>query len=160
MSVLVTGGAGYIGSHTVAEFIAKGEDVIVLDNLQKGHRDAVLGGTFYQGDIRDAEVLDRVFSNHDIEAVIHFAADSLVGESVQEPLKYYDNNLITAQRLLVGMVKHGVKKIVFSSTAATYGEPESIPIEEADLKVPTNPYGETKLAIENMLRWCETGVWD
>jgi len=155
MSILVTGGAGYIGSHTVAEFIAKNEDVIVLDNLQKGHRDAVLAGTFYQGDIRDSEVLDRVFSSHDIEAVIHFAADSLVGESVQDPLKYYDNNLITAQRLLVGMVKYGVKKIVFSSTAATYGEPERIPIEETDLKVPTNPYGETKLAIENMLKWCD-----
>ncbi|TGE33592.1 UDP-glucose 4-epimerase GalE [Desulfosporosinus sp. Sb-LF] len=155
MTILVTGGAGYIGSHTVAEFIAKGEEVIVLDNLEKGHCDAVLSKIFYQGDIRDSDLLDRVFSNHDIEAVIHFAADSLVGESVQEPLKYYDNNLITAQRLMMGMVKHGVKKIVFSSTAATYGEPESIPIKETDRKEPTNPYGETKLAIENMLRWCD-----
>ena len=154
MTVLVTGGAGYIGSHTVAEFIAKGEEVIVLDNLQKGHRDAVLAKTFYQGDIRDAEFLDRVFSSHDIEAVIHFAADSLVGESVQKPLKYYDNNLITAQRLLVSMEKHGVRKLVFSSTAATYGEPKRIPIRETDPKEPTNPYGETKLAIENMLKWC------
>jgi len=155
MAVLVTGGAGYIGSHTVAEFITQGEEVIVLDNLQKGHREAVLGGTFYQGDIRDSEVLDRVFSSHDIEAVIHFAADSLVGESVQDPLKYYDNNLITAQRLLVGMEKYGVDKIVFSSSAATYGEPESIPIRETDRKEPTNPYGETKLAIENMLKWSD-----
>ncbi|HBW34930.1 UDP-glucose 4-epimerase GalE [Desulfosporosinus sp. BICA1-9] len=155
MAVLVTGGAGYIGSHTVAEFMAKGEEVIVLDNLQKGHREAVLTETFYQGDIRDTELLERVFINHDIEAVIHFAADSLVGESVQEPLKYYDNNLITAQRLLVCMVKYGVRKIVFSSTAATYGEPENIPIRETDRKEPTNPYGETKLAIETMLRWCE-----
>jgi len=155
MSVLITGGAGYIGSHTVAEFLAKGEEVVVLDNLQKGHRDAVLGGTFYLGDIRDSEVLDRVFSSHDIEAVIHFAADSLVGESVQDPLKYYDNNLITAQRLLVGMEKYGIDKIVFSSTAATYGEPESIPIRETDRKEPTNPYGETKLAIENMLKWSD-----
>ncbi|HZK52804.1 MAG TPA: UDP-glucose 4-epimerase GalE [Desulfosporosinus sp.] len=154
MAVLVTGGAGYIGSHTVAEFMAQGEEVIVLDNLQKGHRDAVLAKTFYQGDIRDEKLLDRVFSNHDIEAVVHFAADSLVGESVQIPLQYYDNNLITAQRLLVGMEKHGVKKIVFSSTAATYGEPKSIPILETDPKEPTNPYGETKLAIENMLKWC------
>lgn len=154
MAVLITGGAGYIGSHTVAEFMAQGEEVIVLDNLQKGHRDAVLAKIFYQGDIRDAELLDKVFSSHDIEAVVHFAADSLVGESVQIPLQYYDNNLITAQRLLVGMEKHGVKKIVFSSTAATYGEPKSIPILETDLKEPTNPYGETKLAIENMLKWC------
>ena len=155
MAVLVTGGAGYIGSHTVAEFMAKGEEVIVLDNLQKGHRDAVLSEIFYQGDIRDSALLEKVFSNHNIEAVIHFAADSLVGESVQEPLKYYDNNLITAQRLLVCMVKYRVEKIVFSSTAATYGEPESIPIRETDRKEPTNPYGETKLAIETMLKWCE-----
>lgn len=155
MAVLITGGAGYIGSHTVAEFIDKGEEVIVLDNLQKGHRDAVLSKIFYQADIRDSDSLEKVFTNHDIEAVIHFAADSLVGESVQEPLKYYDNNLITAQRLLVCMVKYGVKKVVFSSTAATYGEPESIPIRESDRKEPTNPYGETKLAIERMLRWCE-----
>lgn len=154
MAVLVTGGAGYIGSHTVAEFMAQGEEVIVLDNLQKGHSDAVLAKNFYQGDIRDAALLDRVFSSHDIEAVVHFAADSLVGESVQIPLQYYDNNLITAQRLLVGMEKHGVKKIVFSSTAATYGEPKSIPILETDPKEPTNPYGETKLAIEKMLKWC------
>lgn len=155
MAILVTGGAGYIGSHTVVEFIAKGEEVIVLDNLQKGHRAAVLAGTFYQGDIRDAQVLDKVFSSHDIEAVIHFAADSLVGESVQDPLKYYDNNLITAQNLLAGMHNYGVKKIVFSSSAATYGEPESIPIREMDRKAPTSPYGETKLAIETMLRWCD-----
>src|SRR5680860_1323984 len=155
MAILVTGGAGYIGSHTVAKLMDKGEEVIVLDNLQKGHRDAVLAKTFYQGDIREAEILDRVFSRHDIEAVIHFAADSLVGESVQKPLKYYDNNLITAQRLLVGMEKHGVKKIVFSSTAATYGEPKQIPIRETDPTEPTNPYGETKLAIENMLQWCD-----
>lgn len=155
MSILVTGGAGYIGSHTVAEFISKGEDVIVLDNLQKGHREAVLAKTFYQGDLRDSELLSTIFSKHSIEAVIHFAADSLVGESVQDPLKYYDNNLIAAQRLVTSMMKHGVKKIVFSSTAATYGEPENIPIREADRKEPTNPYGETKLAIENMLKWCD-----
>ncbi|WP_088226958.1 UDP-glucose 4-epimerase GalE [Desulfosporosinus sp. FKB] len=155
MSILVTGGAGYIGSHTVVEFLAKGEEVIVLDNLQKGHREAVMTGKFYEGDIRDQQLLDRVFSENKVEAVIHFAADSLVGESVQDPLKYYDNNVITAQNLLAGMVKHGVKRIVFSSTAATYGEPESIPIRETDRKEPTNPYGETKLAIEKMLKWCD-----
>ncbi|MGC7872953.1 UDP-glucose 4-epimerase GalE [Desulfosporosinus sp. SYSU MS00001] len=155
MSILVTGGAGYIGSHTVVEFLAKGEEVIVLDNLQKGHREAVMTGKFYEGDIRDQQLLDRVFSENKVEAVIHFAADSLVGESVQDPLKYYDNNVITAQNLLAGMVKHGVKRIVFSSTAAAYGEPESIPICETDRKEPTNPYGETKLAIEKMLKWCD-----
>ncbi|WP_088188218.1 UDP-glucose 4-epimerase GalE [Desulfosporosinus sp. FKA] len=155
MSILVTGGAGYIGSHTVVEFLAKGEEVIVLDNLQKGHREAVMTGKFYEGDIRDQQLLDRVFSENKVEAVIHFAADSLVGESVQDPLKYYDNNVITAQNLLAGMVKHGVKRIVFSSTAAAYGEPESIPIRETDRKEPTNPYGETKLAIEKMLKWCD-----
>jgi UDP-glucose 4-epimerase len=155
MAILVTGGAGYIGSHTVVEFIAQGEEVIILDNLQKGHREAVMAGTFYEGDIRDTQLLDRVFTENKIEAVIHFAADSLVGESVQDPLKYYDNNVITAQNLLAGMVKHGVRKIVFSSTAATYGEPESIPIYEQDRKEPTNPYGETKLVIEKMLKWCD-----
>lgn len=154
MTVLVTGGAGYIGSHTVAELLSRGEEVVVLDNLQKGHCQAVLAKTFYEGDIRDPEMLDRIFMKHNIEAVIHFAADSLVGESVQEPLKYYDNNVITAQRLLTKMNQYGVRKIVFSSTAATYGEPKSIPIKESDPTEPTNPYGETKLAIEKMLKWC------
>lgn len=155
MSVLVTGGAGYIGSHTVAELLAQGEEVVVLDNLQKGHAAAVLAETFYQGDIRDSEVLDRIFQNHKIEAVIHFAADSLVGESVQEPLKYYDNNLVAAHRLLAKMQEYAVRKIVFSSTAATYGEPKRIPIREEDPTEPTSPYGETKLAIEKMLKWSD-----
>lgn len=155
MSVLVTGGAGYIGSHTVAELLASGEDVIVLDNLQKGHSGAVLADTFYQGDIRDPQLLDQIFTRHDIDAVVHFAADSLVGESVQDPLKYYDNNVVAAQRLLSKMKEHNVKRIVFSSTAATYGEPKRIPIQETDPAEPTNPYGETKLAIEKMLKWCD-----
>ena len=155
MAVLVTGGAGYIGSHTVAELLAQGEEVIILDNLHKGHAQAVLAKTFYQGDIRNQELLDQIFRSHDIEAVIHFAADSLVGESVLEPLKYYDNNVIAAQRLLGKMQEYSVKKIVFSSTAATYGEPQSVPIKETDPAEPTNPYGETKLAIEKMLKWCD-----
>jgi UDP-glucose 4-epimerase len=155
MAVLVTGGAGYIGSHAVIELMQQGEEVIVLDNLQKGHSRAVLAETFYQGDIRDAGVLDRIFQNHEIEAVIHFAADSLVGESVTDPLKYYDNNVVAAQCLLAKMKEYGVKKIVFSSTAATYGEPERVPIRETDPTEPTNPYGETKLAIEKMLKWCD-----
>jgi UDP-glucose 4-epimerase len=155
MSILITGGAGYIGSHTVAEFLSHGEDVVVLDNLQTGHRGAVLAQTYYQGDIRDTELLARIFSAHEIEAVIHFAASSLVGESVMEPLKYYDNNVVAAQRLLSAMKEHGVRKIVFSSTAATYGEPKRVPIEEDDPTNPTSPYGETKLAIEKMLKWCD-----
>ncbi|GIM46766.1 UDP-glucose 4-epimerase GalE [Collibacillus ludicampi] len=155
MAVLVTGGAGYIGSHAVVELLAQGEEVIVLDNLQKGHRRAVMAETFYQGDVRDAELLEKIFTTHDVEAVIHFAADSLVGESVYEPLKYYDNNVVAAQRLLTKMKEHGVNKIVFSSTAATYGEPKHVPIRETDPTEPTNPYGETKLAIEKMLKWCD-----
>jgi len=155
MAILVTGGAGYIGSHTVAELLARQEEVIVLDSLYKGHRQAVLGGTFYEGDIRDDEVLERIFSTHKIEAVVHFAADSLVGESVQDPLKYYDNNVVAAHRLLTKMQKYGVKKIVFSSTAATYGEPEAVPITEEMATRPQSPYGETKLAIERMLHWCD-----
>ena len=156
MSILVTGGAGYIGSHMVAELLEKREDIVVVDNLQKGHRKAVLGGKFYQGDIRDGEFMDRVFTENSIEAVIHFAADSLVGESVTMPLKYYYNNIYGTQCLLEKMKAYDVKYIVFSSTAATYGEPENIPILESDRTLPTNPYGETKLAIEKMLKWCDT----
>lgn len=155
MAILVTGGAGYIGSHTVSELTAHGEDVIVLDNLQKGHRQAVSHVVFYHGDIRDPEVTDRIFTENKVETVIHFAADSLVGESVTDPLKYYDNNVITAQRLLAQMNKYHINKIVFSSTAAVYGEPVHIPINENDPMLPTNPYGETKLAIEKMLQYCD-----
>ncbi len=156
MAILVCGGAGYIGSHAVAELVTKGESVVVLDNLQKGHKEAIWqGATFYKGDLRDDKVLDSVFTENKIDAVIHFAADSLVGESVVEPLKYYENNVCSAIVLLKAMNKHGVNKIVFSSTAATYGEPESVPIVETDKTFPTNPYGETKLAVEKMLKWAE-----
>ena len=156
MAILVCGGAGYIGSHTVSELMDKGEDVIVVDNLQTGHGRAVVEGVrFYVGDLRDEAFLDDVFTNHKIEAVVHFAADSLVGKSVENPLAYYDNNLYGTLCLLRTMVKHNVKKIVFSSTAATYGEAKNFPILEDDPTEPTNPYGETKLAIENMLRWTE-----
>ena len=155
MSILVCGGAGYIGSHTVAELLERNKDVIVLDNLQKGHEEAILGGKFYKGDLRDEAFLDTVFKENDIEAVIDFAADSLVGESVQEPFKYYNNNVISTLRLLEKMNQYNVKKIVFSSTAATYGEPENIPILETDRTFPTNPYGETKLAVEKILKWAD-----
>ncbi|RWZ58540.1 UDP-glucose 4-epimerase GalE [Halobacillus fulvus] len=156
MTVLVCGGAGYIGSHAVAQLLDQGEDVIVVDNKQKGHRDAVLdGASFYEGDLRDGDFLDQVFTENDITSVLHFAADSLVGESVEKPLVYYDNNVYGANCLLKAMVKHGVKRIVFSSTAAVYGEPDQVPIQETDRTEPGNPYGETKLAIEKMLKWTE-----
>lgn len=156
MAILVCGGAGYIGSHAVAELLNRGEEVVVVDNLQKGHKQAVLtGAKFYEGDLRDKNFLTNVFQENEIEAVMHFAADSLVGESVQDPLKYYDNNVYGAVCLLDIMNKFDVKKIVFSSTAATYGEPKNIPILETDPTEPTNPYGETKLAIEKMLKWAD-----
>lgn len=154
MSILVCGGAGYIGSHTVYSLIDAGEKVVIVDNLQTGHRAAInRAAKFYEGDIRDAETLAKIFSENEIEAVIHFAANSLVGESVQNPLKYFNNNVYGMQILLEGMVKFGVDKIVFSSTAATYGEPEKIPIAESDATAPTNPYGESKLIMEKMMHW-------
>lgn len=155
MSILVCGGAGYIGSHMVAYLLEKGKDVVVLDNLQKGHKEAVLCEKFYKGDLRDRAVLDKVFTENNIEAVIDFAADSLVGESVTEPIKYFENNIGGTLSLVGAMKDHGVKNIVFSSTAATYGEPENIPILESDKTFPTNPYGESKLAVEKILKWCD-----
>src|SRR5690554_5931895 len=119
MAILITGGAGYIGSHTVRHFLDKNEDVIVVDNLQSGHRKAVSVDHFYEIDLRDKKALDKVFKAHDIEAVIHFAANSLVGESMEKPLEYYDNNVYGMMCLLEVMKENGVKKIVFSSTAAT-----------------------------------------
>ena len=154
MAVLVCGGAGYIGSHAVHVLIEKGEEVIIVDNLQTGHRAALHPkAKFYEGDIRDAAVLDKIFTENDIEAVIHFAANSLVGESMEKPLLYFNNNVYGMQVLLEGMVKHGVDKIVFSSTAATYGEPKRVPIHEDDETCPTNTYGETKLTMEKMMKW-------
>ena len=156
MAILITGGAGYIGSHTARALHEQGEEIVVFDSLQTGHRQAVPAGVpFYQGDLREAGALEPVFENHSISAVVHFAAFSLVGESVTEPLKYYNNNVHGTECLLTALRDHGVKAIVFSSTAATYGEPENIPILETDRTLPTNPYGETKLAIEKMLRWCD-----
>lgn len=154
MAVLVLGGAGYIGSHTVYELIECGEDVVIADNLQTGHLEAVHPkARFYKGDIRDKEFLDKLFKDENIDSVIHFAANSLVGESMVDPLKYYDNNLYGTMVLLKSMVENGIDKIVFSSTAATYGEPESIPILESDRTEPTNTYGETKLSMEKMFKW-------
>ena len=154
MAILVLGGAGYIGSHTVYELIDAGRDVVVADNLQTGFRAAVHPkARFYQLDIRDKGALDTLFQAEHIEGVIHFAASSQVGESMVDPLKYYDNNLYGTMVLLRSMVEHGVDKIVFSSTAATYGEPERVPILESDRTVPTNCYGNTKLSMEQMMGW-------
>lgn len=156
MSILVCGGAGYIGSHMVAELLEQGKEVVVLDNLEKGHKDALLGGKLYVGDLRDRAILDKVFNENKIEAVIDFAAYSLVGESMEEPLKYFNNNVYGTINLLEAMKDHGVKYIVFSSTAATYGEPENLPILEEDKTIPTNAYGESKLLVEKILRWCDS----
>ena len=154
MAILVLGGAGYIGSHTALELVKAGNEVVIADNLVTGYRKASPeGAKFYEGDLRDSDFLDNLFHQEKIDAVIHFAAYSLVGESVTNPLKYYDNNLYGTKVLLEAMVKNNVGKIVFSSTAATYGEPENIPILESDRTCPTNPYGETKLAMEKMFKW-------
>jgi UDP-glucose 4-epimerase len=155
MSILVTGGAGYIGSHTVMYLKERGEDVIVLDNLQKGHRAALSDVKLYQGNLQDESLLDEIFTSNQVDSVIHFAANSLVGESVEKPLEYYENNVIGSYHLIKKMVEHKVLKIVFSSTAATYGNPVRVPIMEEDPTVPTNPYGDTKLAIEKMLQWAD-----
>ena len=155
MKILVLGGAGYIGSHTVYELIDAGHEVVIVDNLVTGFKEAVHPeAKFYEGDIRDKAFLDSVFEQEKIDGVIHFAASSQVGESMVHPLKYYSNNLCGTEVLLESMVEHGIDKIVFSSTAATYGEPESIPILESDRTNPTNCYGETKLAMEKMFKWC------
>ena len=155
-TILVAGGAGYIGSHMVALLIEKGYDVVVVDDLCTGHWQAVKGGAKLRvGDVKARGFLDRVFSEFSIDGVINFAAFSLVGESVTAPLKYYDNNVGGAVSMLTAMKNHGVDKIVFSSTAATYGEPEKQPIEETDRTDPTNPYGASKLAIEGLLKWSD-----
>lgn len=154
MAILVLGGAGYIGSHTVYELINNDKDVVIIDNLETGYSEAVHPkARFYKGDIRDKQFLNSVFAKEKIEAVIHFAANSLVGESMTNPLKYYDNNLCGTKVLLEAMVENNIDKIVFSSTAATYGEPENIPILETDRTEPTNTYGETKLSMEKMFKW-------
>ncbi len=151
--ILVCGGAGYIGSHTTHELVERGFETIVFDNLQSGHRAAVHPkAAFFEGDVRDGAALDAVMAGG-VDEVIHFAADSLVGESVENPLKYYDNNVHGMEVLLKAMVRNGVRRIVFSSTAAVYGEPARVPILESDPTVPANPYGETKLVMEKMMRW-------
>ena len=154
MKILVTGGAGYIGSVVTEELIKDGHDVVVYDSLYKGHRDAISpGAEFVQADLADTATLTSTLQSRSVEAVIHMAADSLVGESYQDPAKYYRNNVVNGLSLLEAMRQSSVKRLVFSSTAATYGEPEIQPITEDAANAPTNPYGETKLAFEHALRW-------
>ncbi|MBI3654752.1 MAG: UDP-glucose 4-epimerase GalE [Acidobacteria bacterium] len=156
MKILVAGGAGYIGSVVTEELVKDGHNVVVYDSLYKGHRGAVVrGATFIHGDLLERAKLSAALREHNIEAVIHLAADSLVGESVQNPAKYYHNNVFAGLALLDAMRECKVRRIVFSSTAATYGEPEKQPLEERDPTAPTNPYGETKLAFERALHWYE-----
>jgi UDP-glucose 4-epimerase len=156
MSILVLGGAGYVGSHAVYQLIDQGSEVVVIDNLQTGHRDAIHPkANFYEGDIRSREFMRSVFEKENIEAILHFAANSLVGESMTEPLKYFDNNVYGTQIVLEMMKEFNVKHIIFSSTAAVYGEQKVVPITEEAVTNPTNTYGETKLAMEKMISWCE-----
>ncbi|MCL6574218.1 MAG: UDP-glucose 4-epimerase GalE [Bacillus sp. (in: Bacteria)] len=156
MSILVLGGAGYVGSHAVYQLIDEDFQVVVIDNLQTGHRDAIHPKAhFYEGDIRNRDFIRSVFEKEKIEAILHFAANSLVGESMIEPLKYFDNNVYGTQIVLEMMKEFCVKHIVFSSTAAVYGEQKVVPITEEALTIPTNTYGETKLAMEKMMVWCE-----
>jgi UDP-glucose-4-epimerase len=154
MRVLVTGGAGYIGSVVSEQLVKDDHDVVVYDSLYKGRRDAVVAGArLVEADLRDHETLTQTLRNMKCDAVIHMAADSLVGESYTNPAKYYDNNLNTGLILLKAMRDADVQQMVFSSTAAVYGEPEKQPIEETDPTNPTNPYGETKLSFERAMHW-------
>lgn len=154
MKILVTGGAGYIGSHAVVGLIDKGYEVVVIDNLQTGYKEAIHEkAIFYKGDIRESNFVASVLNKEDIQGVLHFAANSLVGESMEKPLEYYDNNVYGTQKLIEQLVAHKVNTIVFSSTAATYGEPIEVPITEEHPTNPINPYGETKRAMEKLIHW-------
>jgi UDP-glucose-4-epimerase GalE len=153
MRVLVTGGAGYIGSHTAKALAKAGHEPLVLDNLSSGHRWAVKWGRLLDWDLADTEMLPQFLEKEHVEAVLHFAASLLVGESVAEPRKYFWNNVVNTLRLLDAMLEAGVKRIVFSSSAAVYGNPQKVPIPEEHPKEPVNPYGETKLAMERALKW-------
>jgi len=151
--VLVTGGAGYIGSHTVQEFVKRGIPVVVLDNLSSGHIQAVRTSQFYEGDIADALLVEHIIKEHKIQSVIHFAAKSQVGESLAKPEMYFNENTVKSFLFLQRVVEAGVKNLVFSSTAAVYGIPEEIPIRESAVLAPINPYGASKRMIEEYLNW-------
>src|SRR5438552_14417764 len=151
MRILVTGGAGYIGSHAVKLFLARGHDVWVYDNLSVGHRAAVTAERLIVADLADLPRLDHAILSNRIDSCVHFAAFTYVGESVKEPGKYYQNNLVNTLNLLECLRRHGIGNFVFSSTAATYGTPQRLPITEEEPQQPINPYGSTKLAVERVL---------
>src|ERR1044072_8066465 len=152
MAMLIAGGAGYIGSVTTELLRARGEAVVVLDNLSRGHRDAVTFEIpFYEGDVGDREIVKGIVREHAVDACIHFAAFAYVGESVNQPALYYENNVAQGIHLLSALVESGVRRVVFSSTCATYGEPQRIPISEEHPQLPTNPYGWSKLFVERIM---------
>ncbi len=152
MAILVTGGAGYIGSVVVEDLVKKGEKTIVLDNLVYGHREAVeSSAVFYEGNIGDKELISQIVREHKIEACMHFSAYAYVGESVEKPQIYYDNNFVQTLRLLDALIENDVKKFIFSSTCATYGEPQYVPIDEKHPQFPTSPYGWSKFMVERAL---------
>ena len=156
MAILVVGGAGYIGSHVVRALQQSNRATVVFDNLEKGHREAISDVPLHVGDLRKKEDVRAVFEKYHIDAAIHFSAYSIVGESMEKPELYYENNLLGTLNLLTAMKSYGVKHFIFSSTAAVYGDPQNIPIDEKHPTTPTNPYGETKLAVEKMLAWFDT----
>lgn len=152
MAILVTGGAGYIGSVAVKDLIAEGEEVVVIDNLVYGHRAALPAGVpFYEGDIGDKDLVKKVLAEHSIDACMHFSAFAYVGESVEDPQKYYTNNFVQTLRLLDVLLENYIKKFIFSSTCATYGEPQYVPIDEKHPQAPANPYGWSKFMVERVL---------
>jgi len=152
-AVLVTGGAGYVGSHTAKVLSRAGYHVVVYDNLSRGHREAVRWGPFEQGDLHDTARLKEILERHNIGAVVHFAALTYVGESMQQPELYFHNNVVGTLSLLSAMRQAGVRRLVFSSTCAVYGTPQVVPIDESNPKAPESPYGESKLMVEQALRW-------
>jgi len=157
MHILVCGGAGYIGSHMVQLLLERGHDVTVFDNLSTGHRDAVRGGSFVLGELADSAALDRVLESHEFDAVMHFAAFIRVEESVAQPGKYFRNNFCNTLNLLDAMVRHGVRRFIFSSTAAVYGEPQYVPVDEKHPREPINPYGASKRMVEDALDYYSSG---
>jgi len=153
MKVLVTGGAGYIGAITAQELKKQGYEVVIFDSLEKGYKEAVKGFKLIKGKVHDQELVAKTLKQYEIEAVIHFAAYIEMGESMENPSKYYENNVIGTVSLLEAMVKTKIKKMIFSSTAGVYGNPERLPIKEEDRKLPENPYGQSKLMVEKILKF-------
>ncbi|MDD5464068.1 MAG: UDP-glucose 4-epimerase GalE [Candidatus Moranbacteria bacterium] len=151
MKILVTGGAGYIGSHTVRKLKGAGHNIVIFDNLSSGHKDAIKNFELFEGDLANKQDIEKVFSQHKFDAVVHFAGSIEAGESMTDPKRFFNNNFVCGLNLLEAMLKYDIKKIVFSSTAAVYGEPTKMPIEETDPKSPTNVYGQTKLMFEQVL---------